>query len=586
MLRRLVVAGLAVLSGLLLTSVALADDDDPDRGHPERIPIYKVQRFSPQPAGTQEHQRWWFGPYTIPQGHDMNRVDLDLPTQSGFIISVAPHLRRAADITEPSHQEGHIHHAHWFRVDPGNEEDTYTYGNSEWIFGTGDEESHANFADRSAADPKGPIYGQFIEAANPQTMIYMLHNKTSAPMEVYIVLDVDFVHGTKAELDKAGREYHDISGVLFGRTFDVPRVPLGDGIFRTSRMKQGPIEWTATHDGTMVGTGGHLHPGGLSVIVENLGPKENPCPHTGVAEQGTLLLRSDANPRNGVKFSEDFVMEGTDPAWRAPIRKGDRIRITGLYENKDHAWYTAMTHEGVYVDEAQPPVGRCSPYLINKPTPQGKMTRVRKKVKVWVSKKVRVKRNGKYVKRHGKYVTKTKRVRVTRLRWVKKKLPGKPLDPTEGVLLRPFGKHIDRVCGHEYGALPCDKPVVERPPGQFASTVTINNFLYTPGDMSLSGDLGNPVQVHQGQSLTFYNADEAADIRHSITTCAYPCNGPYVANYPLADGRWDSGTLGYDLIDGGSPNPMSSTPTDLPQGKYAYFCRIHPWMRGEFDVVP
>ena len=421
-------------------------------------------------------------------------------------------------------------------MDPGNEEDNYTYGNTEWIFGTGDEESHANFADRSAADPKGPVYGQFVGTAGPQAMIYMLHNKTSAPLEVYIVLDVDFVHGTEAELDKLGRDYHDISGVLFGRTFDVPRVPLGDGIFSTSSMEQGPIEWTATQDGTMIGTGGHLHPGGLSVMVENLGSKENPCPRTGDAYAGTKLLKADANWRNNVKFSEDFVMEGTDPAWRAPIHKGDRIRITGTYENKDHAWYTAMTHEGVYVDENQAPVGRCSPYLINKPTPKGKMTRVRKKVKVWVTKKVAKRRNGKKVRRHGKVVKVKKRVRVTKVKWVRKRLPGKPLDPTEGVLLRPFGKHVDRVCGAEYNAPPCDRPIVERPAGEFTSAVTINNFLYTPGDMSLSDSLGNPPQVHQGESLTFYNADQNAGIRHSVTTCAYPCNGPYVANYPLADG--------------------------------------------------
>jgi plastocyanin len=57
-----------------------------------------------------------------------------------------------------------------------------------------------------------------------------------------------------------------------------------------------------------------------------------------------------------------------------------------------------------------------------------------------------------------------------------------------------------------------------------------------------------------------------------------------VANYPLADGRWDSVTLGYDPIDGGSPNPVSSTPKDLAPGVYTYFCRIHPWMRGVFKV--
>jgi plastocyanin len=31
---------------------------------------------------------------------------------------------------------------------------------------------------------------------------------------------------------------------------------------------------------------------------------------------------------------------------------------------------------------------------------------------------------------------------------------------------------------------------------------------------------------------------------------------------------------------------VASTPKNLAVGKYAYFCRIHPWMRGSFEVVP
>jgi plastocyanin len=116
--------------------------------------------------------------------------------------------------------------------------------------------------------------------------------------------------------------------------------------------------------------------------------------------------------------------------------------------------------------------------------------------------------------------------------------------------------------------------------------VTISNFLYVPGDLGLSGEQGNPPRVHHGESLTFVNADQSADIRHSVTTCNLPCDGTYVGNYPWANGVWDSGTLGYDAIDGGTPDPVSSTPKDLPVGRYAYFCRIHPWMRGQFEVVP
>ena len=52
------------------------------------------------------------------------------------------------------------------------------------------------------------------------------------------------------------------------------------------------------------------------------------------------------------------------PAWRAPIRKGDRIRISGNYANKDHAYYYAMTHAGFYFDYAEEPKGHCKPYIV------------------------------------------------------------------------------------------------------------------------------------------------------------------------------------------------------------------------------
>ncbi len=115
--------------------------------------------------------------------------------------------------------------------------------------------------------------------------------------------------------------------------------------------------------------------------------------------------------------------------------------------------------------------------------------------------------------------------------------------------------------------------------------MTIANFAYQPGNRTAGSPApGEIATVKQGQSLLFFNADQSANIRHTVTTCPWPCNGPYVGNYPLADGRWDSGTMGYDPIDGGNPDPRSETPKDLPKGRYAFFCRIHPWMRGAFEV--
>src|SRR3954452_257593 len=256
-------------------------------------PNGKLARYVPKPAGTREESHLWFGPYTVPPGQDMNRVDLDLPLRDGFLVSIEPAMRRVVDLSEPSHQEAHIHHAHWFALDPGNKEDNYTYGNSEWIFGNGDEETKANFEERSAADPNGPNYGEDVGAEGPQLMIYMLHNKTTQPLEVWIVLDVTFVHGTKAELNQPGKKpWHDVSGVLFGRTFNVPRQADGDGKWDTTHDLGKPIIWTSTINGTIVGTGSHVHPGGEEVITENLGPANNPCPDDHRGYGGTTLLDS------------------------------------------------------------------------------------------------------------------------------------------------------------------------------------------------------------------------------------------------------------------------------------------------------
>ena len=508
-------------------------------------------RFVPKRPGTTEELTFYYGPYTVPPGQDLNRADIELPTYEGYLLSVDPSMRRVTDLSEPSHQQAHIHHSHWFEGEPGsnNAGDVYFNGNAEWIFGNGDEETRGDFRQRSAADPDGPVYGQYIPRGKPQALVYMLHNKTASPLEVYIVLDVAFRHGTKKELEaQTGRPHRDVAGLLFGRTFDVPRQPDGDGKYEYAKEGLGQatytslqesagtprkkhIELVAPSDGVIIGMGGHLHPGGLRVVVENYGSRKNPCRDDGRGYGGTLLLNSDARFRNA-PYSEDFQMEVSHPGYRAPIRKGDRIRISGTYENRDHAWYAVMTHLGIYVDEEQKPWAGCRPKVINS--------------KKW--------------------------------------------NPVDGVLNRPkWGGREDPFCGEAFGGPPCER---WEDPGKLrevpATRVTIANFAYLPGNRAATEEAGAntgeiPV-VARGTPLQFVNADQAAAIRHTVTTCEWPCNGPYVGNYPFADGRWDSGVMGYDAVDRGSASPVTETPKDLAPGDYAYFCRIHPWMRGAFRI--
>ena len=117
------------------------------------------------------------------------------------------------------------------------------------------------------------------------------------------------------------------------------------------------------------------------------------------------------------------------------------------------------------------------------------------------------------------------------------------------------------------------------------SAVTIDNFVYSQGDFGLSGAAGAPPLVKAGQALHFQNNDGFPAF-HTITACKQPCNKSVGVAYPLADGDvdFDSGELGL----GGPPTANRQTwdtPKNLPSGQYAYFCRIHPFMRGSFRVV-
>jgi plastocyanin len=129
--------------------------------------------------------------------------------------------------------------------------------------------------------------------------------------------------------------------------------------------------------------------------------------------------------------------------------------------------------------------------------------------------------------------------------------------------------------------------------GATTTQVKIKDFQFVPGDLGLLFDGAEVPVVPQGQSLSFVNQDDPAVEWHSITTCSVPCNRQTGISYPLADGRaggglvqFDSGQLGFGP-QGGSPaaNRLTwQTPSDLPQGTYTYFCRIHPFMRGAFRV--
>ena len=98
------------------------------------------------------------------------------------------------------------------------------------------------------------------------------------------------------------------------------------------------------------------------------------------------------------------------------------------------------------------------------------------------------------------------------------------------------------------------------------------------------------ITIPPPDDLTFFNADANKNIFHTITSCKAPCNRSTGIGYPLANGPvdFDSGELGFGPqgFTAAANRDTWTVPTSLSPGTYTYFCRIHPFMRGSFRVVP
>jgi hypothetical protein len=132
--------------------------------------------------------------------------------------------------------------------------------------------------------------------------------------------------------------------------------------------------------------------------------------------------------------------------------------------------------------------------------------------------------------------------------------------------------------------------------------ISMEGFTYGPLDMGVAANV--MPQVKKGTTMTFVNPDTAAMIWHTVTRCKAPCTGATSASYPLADGGWmeeNVADLGRARTDWASMDFESAILcaglgcADEPvtkwsfkpsrTGVFTFWCRIHPTMRGAFEVV-
>ena len=150
-------------------------------------------------------------------------------------------------------------------------------------------------------------------------------------------------------------------------------------------------------------------------------------------------------------------------------------------------------------------------------------------------------------------------------------------------------------------------PALPTAPGRVVDQLVSAGFTYGEADLALAGSMGVP-QLKLGKPARFWNVDSPLDIWHTWTRCKEPCTGGTGISYPIANGGtgmddtmdFDSTEIGYGLFFSpasgqiGGPNKDTRetledglfwdfTPTQT--GTYSLFCRIHPFMRGVFQVV-
>ena len=487
-------------------------------------------------------------PITINPGQNINKLTFSVPKPAGnfYLVRMQPNLVLAdSDATGsndlvPPTDIIHLHHMVWF--------DSNNRGPNGFKlpFGAGEEKTVVTIPDGYGY----PVYSDQTWIIND-----MIHNLTPAVIKAKIIYDLDWT-AMDSDLGKTLKPvfplWLDVQRGSGYPVFDVFKGTGSNGTITYPDQFTSPYSgldtpnvWTADRDLTLVGTAGHVHPGGLYTDLQMIrsGANGTDSPQPGTQADAARLFRSDAvyyDPAGPISW--DMSMQGTPAGWKIHVKPGDQLKISATYDTAKGSWYESM---GIMVVWAQlNSTDGVDPFTTATNWHQGVVT-------------------------HGAYL--------------------------ENKFYGGVQTTLNDAAKLKTGATPANK------------TVKIKGFVYQAGDLSFgkSSSKARPPAIKKGQSLTFLNLDapglsapdsaQYKSIYHSITDCANPCNKETGMSYPLANGStvFDSGQLGFapsiarkGFIGAAAAGRLVwSTPKNLNVGTYSYFCRVHPFMRGAFRVV-
>jgi plastocyanin len=269
------------------------------------------------PAAAEETLHFAYGPVKIAPGQNTISIDENRfkPPVDGWITGFRPNLVRK-DGSVPRVDVIHLHHGVWLK-------------NFQPLFAAGEEKTEFKAP---------PGFGWRYRTSDQWHMNHMIHNLTPTEDEVYITYDLDFVPDTDpaaASINEIETVWLDVMGLSAYPVFDAKRGTGGKDKRLTypDEVPGAPRHsWTAPVDGALVGTAGHLHPGGLwtDLTLTRDG-------------KSTRLFRSKAvyyEPAGAVSW--DVSMTATPADWRVQLRAGDKLSVSGTYDTKRGSWYESM----------------------------------------------------------------------------------------------------------------------------------------------------------------------------------------------------------------------------------------------------
>ncbi|MBK8293595.1 MAG: hypothetical protein IPK93_02030 [Solirubrobacterales bacterium] len=537
------------------------------------------------------------------------------PAVDGWITAIKPDLVYTDDGTIPDSSKVMFHHGVWINISRGGQ-----------FYATGEEKTQMVLPDG---------YGYRYKASDIWILNEMVHNLTPTPMDLTVTYRINFIPDTAPEaasIKDAKPIWMDVEdGQNRGYpVFDVLRDSGGaDGEFTYPQDDPNAYpagthlnEWKAPRAGTLLGTTGHVHTGGLNTELfmkrpgaSYTGPTcDLPKSYAGKLKSlGKKLKRLSAKQRRARKAVAGKKLRKLRNSMSSnryrKYKKSKKARLKKIKRQKKSKLKAKRKLKG----KAKASNAGYKACLAVTPNAEGNRVRL-------------FESTAKYFEPAGP-VSWDMAMLSTKDDWRVQVKPGDTLelqatyetkigswyesmginvvfwsDETNG--RDPYVTKVDtpgQVNHGHYpenddhgGKLPAIAPDPSKlPDGLLASDgpFDVGGYTYEAGGFNLPGANGRPPVVEQGKSFSFKLADADAnkEIWHSLTSCKSPCNKTTGIAYPLPDGdfQFDSGTLG-NLGGNAAPPTVGrttwSTPADLPVGTHTYYCRIHPLMRGSFRV--